>query len=360
MSTTAATSVRCWPRPSPPHPAACATSGPSPSASAPRAPASRSRSPAESPSTPPPSCWPPASRRRWRCPHSTRWPATRGSSPTRGRRGRSTDIEDGETIAILGTSLTAIDVAGSILTRHPHARVVALSRNGDLPRRHEDPWRARFAEPAFTVDEFRAWDDPLEQAVTRIRGFGEDWRRALDSIRPISQDLWIGMDEPLRRSFVDRYRHVFDIHRHRVAAEIARDLDAWIRDGRLSVRAASVERVDRTPDDGLRIVARPGAGSSTAGPWEVDRIVVAVGPNTDPAANPLLGAAIGDGLMRPGPLGISIDSDPVTCRLLDANGAARLPGYAIGALRRGVLWDTLAIPEIREQSVTIARQLLPA
>ncbi len=92
----------------------------------------------------------------------------------------------------------------------------------------------------------------------------------------------------------------------------------------------------------------------------MDRIVVAVGPNTDPAANPLLGAAIGDGLLRPGPLGISIDSDPVTCRLLDANGAARLPGYAIGALRRGVLWDTLAIPEIREQSVTIARQLLPA
>ena len=268
------------------------------------------------------------------------------------------DIEDGETVAIIGSSLTAVDVAGSILTRHPRARVVALSRNGDLPRPHEDPWRPRFPEPAFTIDEFRAWDDPLEQALDRIRGSGTDWPRALDSIRPISQALWIGMDEPLRRSFVDRYRHVFDIHRHRVAAEIARDLDGWIREGRLVVLAAAMERVDRAPDGGLRILARPGAGASPGGTWDVDWIVVAVGPNTDPAANPLLGAAIRDGLLRPGPLGLSIDSDPVTCRVLGPNGQAGLPAYAIGALRRGVLWETLAIPEIREQSATIARELL--
>jgi uncharacterized NAD(P)/FAD-binding protein YdhS len=269
-------------------------------------------------------------------------------------------IEDGETVAILGSSLTAIDVAGSILTRHPRARVLALSRNGDLPRRHEDPWRPRFPEPAFTIEEFRAWDDPLAQAVARIRGFGDDWPRAIDSIRPISQALWIGMDEALRRSFVDSYRHVFDIHRHRVAAEVARDLDTWVRDGRLSVQAAPIERVERTPDDRLRILAHPGAGASPGGPRDLDWIVVAVGPNTDPAANPLLGAAIRDGLLRPGPLGISIDSDPVTCRVLGANGTTSLPVYAIGALRRGVLWDTLAIPEIREQSATIARQLLPS
>ena len=82
------------------------------------------------------------------------------------------DIADGETIAILGTSLTAIDVAGSILTRHPQARVVALSRNGDLPRRHEDPWRPRFAEPAFTVDEFPGLGRPA-----RAGGHPDPWVR---------------------------------------------------------------------------------------------------------------------------------------------------------------------------------------
>ena len=69
-------------------------------------------------------------------------------------------------------------------------------------------------------------------------------------------------------------------------------------------------------------------------------------------------AFIDDGIARPGPLGISIDSDPATCRVLDATGVAAPPVWAIGALRRGVLWDTLAIPEIREQAADIARQLL--
>jgi uncharacterized NAD(P)/FAD-binding protein YdhS len=267
-------------------------------------------------------------------------------------------VRDGDTVAVLGTSLTAVDVTGSILGRHPRARVVLLSRHGDLPRPHEDPWRPRFPEPAFTLEEFQAWDDPLAMAEARIRSFGDDWPRALDSIRPISHALWLGMDDGLRRTFVERYRHVFEIHRHRMAAEIARDLEGWMDAGRLAVAAARIERVEPVGQR-LRIVAAPEAGAPAAAPaWDVDRIVVAIGPDTDPRANPLLAAAIDDGIARPGPLGISIDSDPATCRLLDAAGVAALPIWAIGALRRGVLWDTLAIPEIREQAADIARQLL--
>ena len=85
--------------------------------------------------------------------------------------------------------------------------------------------------------------------------------------------------------------------------------------------------------------------------------MVAVGPDPDATANPLLGAAIRDGWLRPGPMGIAIDVDPATGRVLDANGETTLPAYAMGALRKGVLWETLAIPEIRDQA---ARRRAPA
>ncbi len=184
------------------------------------------------------------------------------------------DIEDGETVAIVGSSLTAIDVAGSILTRHPRARVVALSRNGDLPRPHEDPWRPRFPEPAFTIDEFRAWDDPLERALERIRGFGADWPRALDSIRPISQALWIGMDEPLRRRS-STATATSSISTATGSPRRSRATSTrWIREGRLAVHAAALERVDRAPDGRLRILAparapapRPAARGTSTGSW---------------------------------------------------------------------------------------------
>ena len=44
--------------------------------------------------------------------------------------------------------------------------------------------------------------------------------------------------------------------------------------------------------------------------------------------------------------------------MIDANGRAELPLYAMGALRKGALWETLAVPEIREQAVQLATRLL--
>ena len=260
------------------------------------------------------------------------------------------DVHDGDAIAVIGSSLTAIDVTGSILNAHPLATVIALSRHGDLPRPHEDPWRPRLPDPAFTVEEFLAFKSPLDDAVERIASYGGDWPRAVDSLRPIGQRLWMAMDDSLKATFLAHHRHVWDIHRHRVAADIGRDLDRWIEDGRFSVQAAAIEGVEA--DGGrLRIIAGPDS-------WTVDRIVLAVGPDPDASASPLLGAAIADGYLRPGPMGIAIDVDPATGRVLDRSGEPVLPVYAMGALRKGVLWETLAIPEIRDQAADVARQLV--
>jgi uncharacterized NAD(P)/FAD-binding protein YdhS len=259
-------------------------------------------------------------------------------------------IQDGHEIVILGSSLTAIDVTGTILNAHPRARVVALSRHGRLPMAHEDPWRPRFAEPVFSAEEFFAADSPFEFALARVQARGDDWPRAVDSLRPISQQLWIAMDDNLRAQFLATYRNRWDTHRHRVAPEIARDLDRWKAAGRFAVSAVTIERVESVGER-LRIVAVEGS-------WEVDRIVVAVGPDPDASASPLLGAAIGDGLMRRGSMGISIDVDPATGAVLDARGESPLPIYAMGALRKGALWETLAIPEIRTQAADVARRVL--
>jgi len=106
----------------------------------------------------------------------------------------------------------------------------------------------------------------------------------------------------------------------------------------------------------LRIEGAAVDGAPAA--WEADHLVVAIGPNPDATANPLLGAVIGEGLARRGSMGIAIDVDPATGLVIDANGRSELPLYAMGALRKGALWETLAVPEIREQAVDLATHLL--
>ena len=62
------------------------------------------------------------------------------------------------------------------------------------------------------------------------------------------------------------------------------------------------------------------------------------------------------GLVRPGPSGLGIDTadDGRVLGVLPA----RMPFYALGSLRRGNLWETTAMPEIREQAYDVARSVV--
>ncbi len=229
--------------------------------------------------------------------------------------------------------------------------MLALSRHGDLPFVHEDPWRPRLPDPAFTVEEFLSFADPFEGAAERLRSHGEDWRRAVDSLRPITQSLWLAMGDDLRRRFLQDWRRAWEVRRSRVPPDTMTDLERWRADGSLEVHAGPVSGVS-SAGVGLRIEA------ATA--LLADIVLLATGPEESPAVNPFLAAAIEDGLLRPGPLGLGLDVDPVTGRARDAAGLERRLVFAIGPLRKGVLWETTAMPEIRVQAAEVASAVLAA
>ncbi|HKV67628.1 MAG TPA: hypothetical protein VJN72_06025, partial [Gaiellales bacterium] len=58
-------------------------------------------------------------------------------------------------------------------------------------------------------------------------------------------------------------------------------------------------------------------------------------------------------LARPHPLGLGIDTGPGGA-VLDADGRPSASLYTIGWLRRGELWESLAIPELRDQAAALA------
>ena len=203
----------------------------------------------------------------------------------------------------------------------------------------------------FSVGAFRAFADPLAEGRVAIAAHPDGWRQGLDSLRPIHQQLWLAMDEALRRRFLEGRRE-WEVHRSRLPGEVGRELDAWIAEGRLEVRAFAVSAVEARPH-GIRLIAPDGATLNA------DRAVLATGPDEDAAATPLLRAGIGDGLLRPGPMGLGIDADPMSLRVLDGRGSSGRPIFALGPVLRGVLWETIAVPEIRVHAAAIARVLLP-
>ena len=245
-------------------------------------------------------------------------------------------------VLIVGTGLTMVDVALTLGSEATGPQLTAVSRSGLMPRAHVSeaceliPPVARPEDGPWTADALAA---QVEAAATRC----SDWRAAIDSLRPVTQALWRSMPPEEQARFAARHGRRWEVHRHRMAPAVAEGIDAQLATGRLAVRAGSVRVLGAVPG---------GVAVELDGRREVfDAVVNATGPdlNVRRAGDPLLRSLLESGLAKPGPLDLGLATD--------AEGRCSEGVYAIGALRRGELWETTAVPEIRVQADAIARTI---
>jgi uncharacterized NAD(P)/FAD-binding protein YdhS len=258
-------------------------------------------------------------------------------------------LTDADTILLLGGGLTMVDVALLLDARGFRGRVIALSRRGLLPRAHAPVTAAPLAErPATTPAAL------LHEVRARAETVG--WRAAVDALRPYTQALWRGASTADRARFLRHLRPWWDVHRHRLAPPVAERIAALRREGRLTILAGKVQRMGAT-DTGLEIVYRP-RGQDDLRTLPVRRIVNCTGPSGDlhRTAEPVLRSLLDQGLIRADPLRIGIDVDPQAA-VLDRDGTASDRLFAIGPMTRGTFWEIVAVPDIRQQSWSVARRL---
>jgi uncharacterized NAD(P)/FAD-binding protein YdhS len=258
---------------------------------------------------------------------------------------------DGD-ILMVGTGLTMID---SLRAMDRPGRVIhAISRHGIIPRRQQarelpDMEAPELPSTTPTLAELQsAMATHIAKAVAR---YG-DWRPAVDSVRGITQRLWAGLTIAERADFVALDARRWEAARHRIPPASAAALDRIRAEGRLVVHTARVlDAVEES--DGVRVTLSDGEQMT------VSAVVNCAGPCQHPerSTDPLVRALVDRGYARVGPLGLGFDT-AADGQLLNATGRAALPLWTLGSLRRGTLWETTAIPEIRDQAATVARSVL--
>lgn len=255
-----------------------------------------------------------------------------------------------DTLLVLGTGLTMVDIALLADARGFAGRIVALSRHGLVPRAHARgiPATRRSERPAPTAGAMTA--------ALRARAGTVDWRAAVDELRPYTQGLWRAMDIAERRRFLRHLRPWWDVHRHRLAPSVANTIEAMRDSGKLTIVAGKV--TGATPDgDGIRLAYRP-RHADRIETLAVRRIVNGTGPQGDLTATrePLLANLRDRGLLRPDPLRIGIDVDQ-DARAVAADGSSSDRLTVIGPMTRGAFWEIVAVPDIRRQAWSVARRL---
>ncbi len=244
-------------------------------------------------------------------------------------------------VLLLGTGLTAVDVALSLVGRGLCAPIHAVSRHGLLPLAHTEI-------PAVSLPCARPVAQDLRGLVRelRARATRAEWRGVIDSLRPFSNSVWSGLSTAERDRFLRHLARLWEVHRHRMAPQVAILIRGLVSDGMLSVRRAHLARV-APAGAGFEVTFRSGAR------WRVGTVINCTGPGG--ADRTALGAAlIADGTARPDPLGLGLDVD-LAGRLVAATGRVHENVWVVGPPRRGQWWETTAVPEIRAQAAQVAR-----
>jgi uncharacterized NAD(P)/FAD-binding protein YdhS len=167
----------------------------------------------------------------------------------------------------------------------------------------------------------------------------EDWRAAFTALRPATQQIWRAFSAAQQSQFLRHARRYWDVHRHRMPAAIADELQQLCNSG-----AVGVQRGD------ARLAALSG---------RYDAVVLCTGPDDAALRSaPPLARLISDGIACAGPHDMGIATDADTGQLLSADGRLVNGVFAIGTLRRGTLWESTAIPEIRTEAGRLAALVL--
>ncbi len=258
------------------------------------------------------------------------------------------DLPDGD-LLLVGTGLTMVDVA--IASDREGRTLHTVSRHDLVPEAHRMPTTPAVPPPPgiTRVGSLQELQHVMRTHVERTVAETGDWRAAVDGLRPVTAQLWQGLGDDDKRQFLAEHARNWDVHRHRMPPVTARRLDKISSSGRLVRHTGSVASARRVPG-GVEVTLSDGRRLTVAG------VVNCTGPVGTLAKDPLLASLARTGLVRPGPSGLGIDTAD------DGRVIGVLPGgmpfYALGTLRRGNLWETTAMPEIREQAYDVARAVV--
>ena len=255
-------------------------------------------------------------------------------------------------VVLVGTGLTMVDVALSLSGEgsRPDRCLNGLSRNGRLPRRHADEVRLA------AIPDVSEWGATLEELRVRVGEHVDRVRRDLGRLAarrgraPLPGRRACGDGSPRRT--------------------------AWRSSPRRRARGTCcVTGCRRAAPAGSTSCARPGGwrsrparslGGRAAGSRWLSRHAGATaahrrrlgGELHRPAADVrTLGDPLLDDLLRDRPGGAlatvataGMGFRTVDGRVVDASGSTDAPVWTLGALRRGELWESTAVPEIRSQA----------
>lgn len=264
-------------------------------------------------------------------------------------------IEPDHHILLIGSGLTAIDLVIDLYHKGHQGKIYLVSRRGLLPQSHK-PIQAY--APLIELDQnLNHLFKQIRSEVKKAQELGYDWRSVIDSLRPHTQTIWKSLSSTEKRRFLRHLRSYWDIHRHRISPDIAQIITKLRDSQQLILLGGEIQSYQEEIND-VTVTIRPRCSAQTQD-IQVHHVVNCTGSErlTSQWQNPLLKNIITSGLAKPDALQLGLEVAENGALVNHAGDQSSLL-YTLGPLQKGCLWETTAVPEIRQQAKKLAHLLL--
>lgn len=261
-------------------------------------------------------------------------------------------VADEDEILLIGTGLTAVDNILSFYHRGHSGKITMLSTHGWLPTVHA---------PA---EAYQSFENELKGERNLLKAFkivrrhiqkAENWRAAIDAMRPLTAKLWFDFPTVEKRRFMRHLRRLWDISRHRIPPECAKICDELEHAGKLEIINGKITDIELANDKFTVSYKNHGTIKTLA----ADAIINCTGSESNFSR---LESALVQNLLQKGAtatdelrMGLAATADGV---ILDAENAPSKQLRTLGTALKGILYESTAMPEIRAQARNLAVKLL--
>ncbi|QKC80478.1 FAD/NAD(P)-binding protein [Mesorhizobium sp. NZP2077] len=260
-------------------------------------------------------------------------------------------------VLIVGSGLTSADMVAELARRGHRGRILALSRRGLRSRGHPDvrgePFGDFASAPATSA---LGLLKNIRATLAAARAASVNWQSVFDQLRLQGPVLWAALAPPERARLVRQLRVFWDVHRFRIAPQIASVLERRQSAGTFDTIAA---RLVASNDEGDSLaVSFQRRGQTRIETARFDAVINTTGPAHGQALqlNPALRSLAEAGLIKVDAYGLGI-ATTLDSRAIGRDGKAVTRLFVAGPLARGTFGELMGLPEVARHAQMVAGEI---
>lgn len=254
-------------------------------------------------------------------------------------------INTNESIGILGSGLSMVDVLMTLKRKDFQGKIVSFSRSGKLPKVHakvdnQHPTNLPILKGKINEDVklLRNWireNGSISEAVI------------LDVLRPVTSSIWQSWDTLDQLRFLRHLRPFWESFRHRIPEESMAMISDWVNSGKLTFLRTRIQSA-KLENETISLFTDDVSNGKRS--YDFNRLINCTGPDTKlkQVKSSLYSNLIEKGYLSVSPNGIGFKT--ISCgKVISVTNENVENLFSLGPLRKNELWESTALREIRNQ-----------